>query len=107
MSALDVICAMIVLILCVVVFFLMLRRPPRSTRTDTFFPYTTLFRSPGQRPRRRGVLYPRRADRAVLVADPAAQPRRRRVSRAPWLRLQRLRARAGRHRERAVGVRGT
>src|SRR3546814_8512724 len=24
----------------------MLRRPPRSTRTDTFFPYTTLFRSP-------------------------------------------------------------
>src|SRR3546814_15580762 len=23
----------------------MLRRPPRSTRTDTFFPYTTLFRS--------------------------------------------------------------
>src|SRR3546814_5666636 len=26
-------------------FFLMLRRPPRSTRTDTLFPYTTLFRS--------------------------------------------------------------
>src|SRR3546814_17222640 len=26
--------------------FLMLRRPPRSTRTDTPFPYTTLFRSP-------------------------------------------------------------
>src|SRR3546814_2509273 len=24
----------------------MLRRPPRSTRTDTLFPYTTLFRSP-------------------------------------------------------------
>src|SRR3546814_3162333 len=34
--------------LCVVfcVFFLMIRRPPRSTRTDTLFPYTTLFRSP-------------------------------------------------------------
>src|SRR3546814_14016055 len=33
-------------------FFLMRRRPPRSTRTDTLFPYTTLFRSmsmPGQR----------------------------------------------------------
>src|SRR3546814_6538093 len=26
----------------------MIRRPPRSTRTDTLFPYTTLFRSPGQ-----------------------------------------------------------
>src|SRR3546814_4676610 len=28
-------------------FFLMIRRPPRSTRTDTLFPYTTLFRSSG------------------------------------------------------------
>src|SRR3546814_18388907 len=26
-------------------FFLVIRRPPRSTRTDTLFPYTTLFRS--------------------------------------------------------------
>src|SRR3546814_9569863 len=32
------------LIVCVV-FFLVIRRPPRSTRTDTLFPYTTLFRS--------------------------------------------------------------
>src|SRR3546814_4926157 len=31
--------------LSIYVFFLMLRRPPRSTRTDTLFPYTTLFRS--------------------------------------------------------------
>src|SRR3546814_11626314 len=31
---------------CIVFFVLMLRRPPRSTRTDTRFPYTTLFRSP-------------------------------------------------------------
>src|SRR3546814_12626760 len=30
-----------------IVFFLMIRRPPRSTRTDTLFPYTTLFRSQG------------------------------------------------------------
>src|SRR3546814_6102695 len=30
------------------VFFLMIRRPPRSTRTDTLFPYTTLFRSPAK-----------------------------------------------------------
>src|SRR3546814_19349826 len=29
----------------IVFFFLMIRRPPRSTRTDTLFPYTTLFRS--------------------------------------------------------------
>src|SRR3546814_5942754 len=29
-------------------FFLMIRRPPRSTRTDTLLPYTTLFRSVGE-----------------------------------------------------------
>src|SRR3546814_16924991 len=29
----------------IVFFFLMIRRPPSSTRTDTLFPYTTLFRS--------------------------------------------------------------
>src|SRR3546814_2706092 len=29
----------------ILIFFLMIRRPPRSTRTDTLFPYTTLFRS--------------------------------------------------------------
>src|SRR3546814_16727974 len=28
----------------------MIRRPPRSTRTDTLFPYTTLFRSPYRHP---------------------------------------------------------
>src|SRR3546814_6541769 len=28
----------------------MIRRPPRSTRTDTLFPYTTLFRSPRRTP---------------------------------------------------------
>src|SRR3546814_4603795 len=32
-------------------FFLMIRRPPRSTRTDTLFPYTTLFRSCSRKPR--------------------------------------------------------
>src|SRR3546814_4241439 len=30
---------------CLFLVFLMIRRPPRSTRTDTLFPYTTLFRS--------------------------------------------------------------
>src|SRR3546814_858817 len=33
----------------------MIRRPPRSTRTDTLFPYTTLFRSDGQRIRLESV----------------------------------------------------
>src|SRR3546814_18279033 len=36
---------MIGFMLVLYVFFLMIRRPPRSTRTDTLFPYTTLFRS--------------------------------------------------------------
>src|SRR3546814_17113288 len=36
---------MYLLILFLLICFLMLRRPPRSTRTDTHFPYTTLFRS--------------------------------------------------------------
>src|SRR3546814_2040375 len=31
--------------LCFIFFLLMIRRQPRSTRTDTLFPYTTLFRS--------------------------------------------------------------
>src|SRR3546814_14735076 len=45
-------CCWLVLYLCgslsylsFICFFLMIRRPPRSTRTDTLFPYTTLFRS--------------------------------------------------------------
>src|SRR3546814_11958873 len=33
---------------CICFFFLRIRRPPRSTRTDTLFPYTTLFRSDGR-----------------------------------------------------------
>src|SRR3546814_6295678 len=44
------------MIISLFVFFLMIRRPPRSTRTDTLFPYTTLFRSP------RRELYDRRRD---------------------------------------------
>src|SRR3546814_7663549 len=39
--------------MCIFLFFLMRRRPPRSTRTDTLFPYTTLFRSPAQAARAR------------------------------------------------------
>src|SRR3546814_18675694 len=35
----------IVLVVSIVLVFFMIRRPPRSTRTDTHFPYTTLFRA--------------------------------------------------------------
>src|SRR3546814_3021260 len=71
---------------CVVLIFrffvLMIRRPPRSTRTDTLFPYTTLFRSvrqPALDPRFRAARRPRRlADRAPppgrRAGDPAGQP---------------------------------
>src|SRR3546814_18374204 len=43
----------------------MIRRPPRYTRTDTLFPYTTLFRSEGAE----GPPYARRAEDAALVVD--------------------------------------
>src|SRR3546814_20070099 len=36
--------------MCTPMFFMMIRRPPRSTRTHTLFPYTTLFRSAAARP---------------------------------------------------------
>src|SRR3546814_11059753 len=36
---------LLALLMSLFIFFLMIRRPPRSTRTDTLFPYTTLFRS--------------------------------------------------------------
>src|SRR3546814_9971065 len=44
-------------------FFLMIRRPPRSTRTDTLFPYTTLCRSDGAVGR--GAQMGRRRDQAL------------------------------------------
>src|SRR3546814_11669991 len=47
-SRADVIVVLLRYIVCdfkLLFFFLMIRRPPRSTRTDTLFPYTTLFRS--------------------------------------------------------------
>src|SRR3546814_8111473 len=50
----------------------MIRRPPRSTRTDTLFPYTTLFRSPDQRahPMRLPVVLA--ATLLTLIASPTA-----------------------------------
>src|SRR3546814_19772786 len=48
----------------------MIRRPPRSTRTDTLFPYTTLFRSPAS-----GRIVPRNGA-AASCADGSLCPRR-------------------------------
>src|SRR3546814_3471204 len=45
----------------------MIRRPPRSTRTDTLFPYTTLFRSNRRIPG--GNIGTDSEDEAVLVSD--------------------------------------
>src|SRR3546814_13713710 len=56
-------------------FFLMIRRPPRSTRTDTLFPYTTLFRSQA-RWRRLDLQFPQvvlcRRESAFGLEQPAA-----------------------------------
>src|SRR3546814_18014803 len=59
------------------VVFLMIRRPPRSTRTDTLFPYTTLFRSGhADRLAERGIARQRDLQLAMLVADqPLLAPR--------------------------------
>src|SRR3546814_7327246 len=82
-------------------FFLMIRRPPRSTRTDTLFPVTTLFRSArdaAARPRldRQAGLCPfdRGAadERLALLSDPCDQRSRtyhRRLARAAGDRLGR------------------
>src|SRR3546814_18953733 len=59
--------------LCVFYFFLMIRRPPRATRTDTLFPYTTLFRSPAAD---EGARRQRRADRRIRVEPDGADRRR-------------------------------
>src|SRR3546814_8612733 len=64
----------------IVLFFLMIRRPPRSTRTDTLFPYTTLFRSTGE-------LYAR--DLAEVRCGAHAGPRLERARRFLIRRTQR------------------
>src|SRR3546814_14430148 len=63
-------------VLLVLFFLLMIRRPPRSTRTDTLFPYTTLFRS-----NRKEVVGVRsiwfvRNDRFAARAEDRQRPRR-------------------------------
>src|SRR3546814_12683141 len=51
--------------------FIMVRRPPRSTRTDTLFPYTTLFRSENWAAKR---LLERHGRQALLQAARQAAP---------------------------------
>src|SRR3546814_19232589 len=54
-------------------FVLMIRRPPRSTRTATLFPYTTLFRS--RPPPFRNALLRRGVDKVTTGTDAAVAPR--------------------------------
>src|SRR3546814_2111367 len=54
------------------IFFLMIRRPPRSTRTDTLFPHTTLFRSTSWSTRSTGCSTPRSAMTDTALPPSAA-----------------------------------
>src|SRR3546814_10815577 len=60
------------------VFFLMIRRPPRSTRTDTLFPYTTLFRS------NRGAAAVLRQEMSTMIAALRSAD----LSPSAWLRSE-------------------
>src|SRR3546814_10848225 len=70
-------------------FFLMIRRPPRSTRTDTLFPYTTLFRSQRRRSLRAAEAQGHHPVRRPLLRHVGGQPPR------PAAFLRRGRARDG------------
>src|SRR3546814_13282048 len=81
-------------------FFLMIRRPPRSTRTDTLFPYTTLFRSAAPRHRERPIGFSPRNKEAFLF------PRRGTLRHLIHRRLARARAFAARaENDRIIGRR--
>src|SRR3546814_14689025 len=55
--------------LYMIFFFLMIRRPPRSTRTDKLVPYTTLFRSDGER---RTTVAPQFGEEFLLLVTDAS-----------------------------------
>src|SRR3546814_12939576 len=61
----------------------MIRRPPRSTRTDTLFPYTTLFRSINY------LLKPI-TEKAIVSALASWEQRRRKINDEQWKILQNL-----------------
>src|SRR3546814_6578128 len=77
----------------------MIRRPPRSTRTDTLFPYTTLFRSREHRPHRGDVPRLAGGDPLLLRAGGAAFHHADRVQadHARRLRAGAVRARSEEH----------
>src|SRR3546814_11503278 len=81
MCSVCVVC--ILCFMCLFFFFLMIRRPPRSTRTDTLFPYTTLFRSLVERglelhaDLRAAALRVRRGRQPALGCQPLAHDFRR------------------------------
>src|SRR3546814_2997716 len=84
----------------------MIRRPPRSTRTDTLFPYTTLFRSDGERLWRRQD-GPAAVSRCLLpVLKRAAFLLFQHVSRGRWGREGRRRICADRDAAACVGAAG-
>src|SRR3546814_18165322 len=64
---------MILYVVLMLFVFLMIRRPPRSTRTDTLFPYTTLFRSGARVEHRLGALDAELDPRGLDVVDAAVQ----------------------------------
>src|SRR3546814_6361687 len=64
----------------------MIRRPPRSTRTDTLFPYTTLFRSGRDRPRQGAVDRRHRPGKGAAEIGRAARAAAAAVRRRPRLR---------------------
>src|SRR3546814_19682717 len=74
-------------------FFLMIRRPPRSTRTNTLFPYTTLFRSLPCRAQRGELLHP--AVVRGLHASPPAADRPGRCQFPPRLLVDRVPGQTG------------
>src|SRR3546814_9199663 len=68
-------------------FFLMIRRPPRSTRTDTLFPYTTLFRSLAALYRIGGAqVLPRRQQKRCRTRSCAVGARHQPVRNRPGIR---------------------
>src|SRR3546814_2888510 len=58
----------------------MIRRPPRSTRTDTLFPYTTLFRSPDLALSRKHYKHAPPSGEVMRMRSPSRQPQP-----VPWI----------------------
>src|SRR3546814_17474336 len=87
-------------LIMIFLFFLMIRRPPRSTRTYTLFPYTTLFRSTCEKPtlcwphwterQLSTASFPRRSSAVVHLVGPAALRRPVPPLSAPATTLARL-----------------